>query len=357
MAAETGWEMYKPVSALPLTNAARQFQLSAYGHITVVTRLHFSGWRSTMITSLPLTRTETLAPAASAKFMNGLTGTASQSASSFANSFAGMLAQILESSSNGSQFEIGISTTQNPNSPAGQFTITVKNVTPTAGATSLSNTTVGNPASSSAAAASAAGSTAGASSGIASATSPASGTAAANNCETPPTRSGYPPGSEAFIKEFGSGPTSEPEPPVKPIPTPAFYQPPPTKSVSGVKTMESVMQDELVMTQYGTSQMIQGTWNLKYLTDSFRDQAQRVISAANRNTDPSIAPANWRDIADQYSSMYLQWLSKTDASYWDPKLSGPVYDPATGIVQTASGPVDSNGTPMSTMPPPPAATS
>jgi hypothetical protein len=294
----------------------------------------------------------------------------SPSLDSFANSFAGTLAQMLQSSGNGSQFEIGIAPASRSGSAPGQFTITVRNVT---GGTAAAGAGDASPNS---------GLPDAASVGDAStvsdvATSPKRTSVSAANPfqwpspqiqpwqrmepsqraqpgqhtdrggphHPPVTASGYPRGAEDFIAEFGSGATSAPEPPIRKIATPDFYQPPPVQSVKGVKTLESVMQEELVLVQHGTSQLVNGTWNLKYLTDSFEDQAQRVIMANKGSTDPSLAPANWAEIAGQYKTAYLEWLTTTDASYWDPKLSGSVYDAASGIVQTSNGPVDANGAP------------
>ena len=92
--------------------------------------------------------------------------------------------------------------------------------------------------------------------------------------------------------------------------------------------------------------MIQGNWSLNYIKDSFRVQAQAVAAAQGANPDPNILPANWSAMADQYTNSYMQWLTQTDASYWDPKLSGPVMNAATGAVQTSKGLVDASGAPI-----------
>ncbi|MEQ1885476.1 MAG: hypothetical protein ABL967_10475 [Bryobacteraceae bacterium] len=159
---------------------------------------------------------------------------------------------------------------------------------------------------------------------------------------------GYPVGSEGFLAEFGPPASDVPGPTVLVPAKPVFYEPPPTQSVNGVKTVESVMQEVLVLTQHGTSQMINGNWSLQYLKDSFRDQAEHTVAGQGNNLDPRIVPENWQEIADRYANMYLDWLTKTDASYWDPKLSGPVLDPATGQVQTSNGPVPA-GVPLGSL--------
>ena len=79
---------------------------------------------------------------------------------------------------------------------------------------------------------------------------------------------------------------------------------------------------------------------------TFRVQAQAVAAAQGANPDPNVLPANWSAIADQYTNTYMQWLTQTDASYWDPKLSGPVMNAATGAVQTSKGLVDASGAPI-----------
>jgi hypothetical protein len=244
--------------------------------------------------------------------LNAKSGSGSGTVDNLVQTFASELSQFLKSSSNGSQFEVDI----NPaaNSSGGPLTITVKNLTQA-------------PANTAAASA-------------VSANSPS-----ADASQTPATI-GYPKGSEIFVAEFGSGPTSQPQPAFVRPPVPDFYQLPAVHSVKGVKTLESVMQQQLTLAEYGTSQMIQGNWSLNYLKDSFRVQAQAVAAAQGANPDPNVLPANWSAIADQYTNTYMQWLTQTDASYWDPKLSGPVMNAATGAVQTSKGLVDASGAPI-----------
>ena len=71
-----------------------------------------------------------------------------------------------------------------------------------------------------------------------------------------------------------------------------------------------------------------------------------LFRSQGANPDPNVLPANWSAIADQYTNTYMQWLTQTDASYWDPKLSGPVMNAATGAVQTSKGLVDASGAPI-----------
>ncbi|MEQ1949370.1 MAG: hypothetical protein ABL995_19420 [Bryobacteraceae bacterium] len=282
-----------------------------------------------------------------AKPFSARTGTGMQPVKSLIQSFAAELSQILQSSTNGSQFEIGIVPASPNSTSSAAFKILVTNVTPGAPATPTSSTASSAPA-------------ADAATGNPkdSGTDASAGTAPSDAPDAPAGHkpcapgdasdapkllpNGYPVGSEAFLAEFGP---AEFGPPVTAGPTvlapakPVFYEPPPTQSIKGVKTVESVMQEELLLVQHGTSQMINGNWSLKYLTDSFRDQAEHVVAGQGNSPDPRIAPDNWQEIADQYSNMYLDWLTKTDASYWDPKLSGPVLDAATGQVQTSNGAV------------------
>ena len=79
-------------------------------------------------------------------------------------------------------------------------------------------------------------------------------------------------------------------------------------------------------------------WDLPHLLDSFELQAKHLAVDIGI-PDPKLSPPDWLDIVAGYQGRFLEWLSHTDAAYFDPNLSGNLYDPATSTVQTSNGPV------------------
>lgn len=151
----------------------------------------------------------------------------------------------------------------------------------------------------------------------------------------------------------GELPSTPIEPP-KPKPrTPDFYVAPQPEFVwipegTGIMTLDSFMQQqlELVGRDGAIRAMLQGDqgWDLPTLLESFEIQAKQLAVEIGI-PDPKLSPSNWQEVVGGYRGRFLQWLSQTDAAYFDPNLSGPIYDPETGMAQTVSGPVKITETP------------
>jgi len=279
--------------------------------------------------------------------------TSSESIDSFAQQLAAVLQQVLGQSGFGSQIEIEIKSAPGSNSSSnnglGEYTLTVQQApaladasdtaavgplaaanTPPAGPLPLFvNPTTAPPQPSNAG------------------TEQSTG-AAASAATTLATKYPFPmidmfENSTIITGELPSTPIEPPKP--RPV-TPEFYKAPAPEYVTtpeGVKlfTLESYMQRQLeLLERGGATEMIRGTpgWSAPELLESFYLQA-KTLAVDSSYKDSKLSPPNWLDVVGQYRNTFLDWLSHADSSYFDAKLSGPIYDGSTRTIQTSNSPV------------------
>jgi len=288
--------------------------------------------------------------------------TSSESIDSFAQQLAAALQQVLGQSGFGSQIEIGIKPAPNSssNTGLGEYTLTVQRAPVPSDTTATANVAplaVANTRPAGPVPAFANPSTAPPqplNAVTEQSTGAAASSAAALAAKYPFPMIDMFENSTIITGELPSTPIEPPKP--RPV-TPEFYKAPAPEYVTtpeGVKlfTLESYMQRQLeLLERGGATEMIRGTpgWSAPEQLESFYLQA-KTLAVDSTYKDPRLSPPNWLDVVGQYRNTFLDWLSHADSSYFDAKLSGPVYDASTRTIQTSNGPVTLSDTDLSGIP-------